>query len=428
MLGPAGCLTENELGTTNCIPDHWGIIPRTMMLLLKDPNTSLRASSIELYQDGAFDLLNDRKHMVLSTIKTQKMISSTEPAVHLRKQKAIAINGVFVHNSSCYCRDCYTNRQKMKQEKKIETKVTQIQENEALGGVFLPVKTPHDVAKICRTIETTRISHSHLLNDRSSRSHCLVQLEVYQNQKAVRILTFVDLAGSERIKKSGVSGTQQSEATHINQSLSNLGRVVHQLGKGDSFVSFRDSTLTKVLQPCFQGSCFTSVIIHVASEQEHVEESICSLRYGSQMSNVKTLISKPINQPDHSDHKKLLRMKIAECETQLRIMESNHLGGHFHPNAVPSEIRSMQDNMNKLEKLKLELSKAKDTRQEARSKNAPDHDDIVVSLQSQVEIIQMIVLRQKSIAHCWIPPSVAFEQKQVELAALKAKLQFVDNL
>ena len=60
----------------------------------------------------------------------------------------------------------------------------------------------------------------------------------------------VDLAGSERIKKTKASGERLREGVKINQGLLALGNVISALGDGTnrSFISYRDSKLTRLLQ------------------------------------------------------------------------------------------------------------------------------------------------------------------------------------
>jgi hypothetical protein len=117
-----------------------------------------------------------------------------------------------------------------------------------VGETRTPIRSPGDVARLTRTVEAVRASQSHNLNERSSRSHCLVTLHLDVTVGlGVRhlVFTFVDLAGSERIKKSGVQGRRQEEAMGINNSLTTLGRVVRQLSKGggrNAHVPFRVST------------------------------------------------------------------------------------------------------------------------------------------------------------------------------------------
>ena len=80
-----------------------------------------------------------------------------------------------------------------------------------------------------KVVEITRSAKSHALNERSSRSHCIVTL--YCTRKVGKSMTtskflFVDLAGSERIKKSESEFLKAEEAKNINMSLTTLGRCI----------------------------------------------------------------------------------------------------------------------------------------------------------------------------------------------------------
>jgi len=81
-------------------------------------------------------------------------------------------------------------------------------------------------------VEATRTAKSHALNDRSSRSHCIVTIKQTLKKGSGVIsnkFTFVDLAGSERIKKSGVTNLAALEAKNVNTSLTSLGLVIREL-------------------------------------------------------------------------------------------------------------------------------------------------------------------------------------------------------
>jgi hypothetical protein len=68
-----------------------------------------------------------------------------------------------------------------------------------VGETLQPLRSAADVARLARTVELTRTAVGHLLNARSSRSHCLVHLHLTEQVAGGgvtrRQLLFVDLAG-----------------------------------------------------------------------------------------------------------------------------------------------------------------------------------------------------------------------------------------
>lgn len=86
-----------------------------------------------------------------------------------------------------------------------------------------------------------------LLNDHSSRSHCVFTINVYVKEMLVEgvvtvrtgKLNLVDLAGSENISRSGAVNTRAREAGNINQSLLTLGRVIKALVEHQQHIPYR---------------------------------------------------------------------------------------------------------------------------------------------------------------------------------------------
>jgi Kinesin motor domain len=78
----------------------------------------------------------------------------------------------------------------------------------------------------------------------------------------------VDLAGSERTKDTGnTEGLRMKELCNINQSLSNLGKVIFELAencktknKQARYVNFRESKLTHLLKDSLGGNAKTVMI------------------------------------------------------------------------------------------------------------------------------------------------------------------------
>ena len=87
----------------------------------------------------------------------------------------------------------------------------------------------------------------HDINARSSRSHCLLVINVAATDAASGVrtvgkLTLCDLAGSERITKTGATGLTLTEAQNINKSLLELGNVISALMQQSKHVPYRCSS------------------------------------------------------------------------------------------------------------------------------------------------------------------------------------------
>jgi hypothetical protein len=157
-----------------------------------------------------------------------------------------------------------------------------------IGEKRVLLSSASDVARLSRTIELTRTAVGHLLNARSSRSHCLVHLHVAERLPgggggevalSKRRLLFADLAGSERILKTGAEGVAAQQAVAINTSLTALGKCVRAIASRQDYVPYRESTLTQLLRSSLAGRAALSAVVTVASDAAHTDESKCSLEY-----------------------------------------------------------------------------------------------------------------------------------------------------
>jgi kinesin family protein C1 len=84
------------------------------------------------------------------------------------------------------------------------------------------------------------------------------------NQTLSGSLNLVDLAGSERLAPDAI-GQRAEETNSINKSLSSLTDVSTAIGQNDSYVPFRNSKLTYLLQPTLSGdgmACMSEYIVN----------------------------------------------------------------------------------------------------------------------------------------------------------------------
>lgn len=168
-----------------------------------------------------------------------------------------------------------------------------------------------------------------LMNSHSSRSHSLFQITVERSEigvdgkQHIRVgkLNMVDLAGSERLGKTGATGDRLKEATKINQSLSTLCHVISSLTDPKStYVPYRDSKLTRLLQDSLGGNTKTIMIANVGPADYNYDETLNTLRYANRAKNIQ---NKPRINEDPKDA--LLREyqeEIQKLKQQLDALNS----------------------------------------------------------------------------------------------------------
>ena len=137
------------------------------------------------------------------------------------------------------------------------------------------------------------------MNDTSSRSHTIFKLVIesresnrngYEGDGAVLVATLnlVDLAGSESVKHTGAIGQRAKEGGKINQSLLSLSRVIVALSIPGSHVPYRESNLTRLLQPSLSGNAKMSIVCCITPADRFLEETRSTLQFASRAKLVKT--------------------------------------------------------------------------------------------------------------------------------------------
>ncbi|KAJ2083492.1 hypothetical protein H4R24_000765 [Coemansia sp. RSA 988] len=200
------------------------------------------------------------------------------------------------------------------------------------------------------------------MNERSSRSHTIFRIVIESREKSadgegdsgdegrlarrqqrlstgsfteseefsgavkVSCLNLVDLAGSERVGQTGAEGQRLKEGAHINKSLLALGTVIARLSEdgGDrGHVPYRDSKLTRILQPSIGGNAKTLIICTITPSPDYADEALSTLKFASR---AKTIRNTPeVNEELRGDA--LLRQlkRTSELEKEVAQMKEIEL-------------------------------------------------------------------------------------------------------
>ncbi|POO03725.1 Kinesin-like protein [Trema orientale] len=248
-------------------------------------------------------------------------------------------------------------------------------------GVFVAglkeeiVNNAEQVLKLLESGEANRHFGETNMNVRSSRSHTIFRMVIeskgkdtnfssdYLSSDAIRVsvLNLVDLAGSERIAKTGAGGVRLKEGKHINKSLMVLGNVINKLSDGAKnrgHIPYRDSKLTRILQPALGGNAKTSIVCTIAPEEVHVEETKGTLHFASRAKRIANCVQ--VNEI-LTDAALLKRQKLEIEELRMKLQGS-------HAEVLEQEILKLRNDLLKYEleheKLEMQLEEERKSHKE----------------------------------------------------------------
>ncbi|KAJ6896761.1 kinesin-like protein KIN-7E isoform X2 [Populus alba x Populus x berolinensis] len=166
------------------------------------------------------------------------------------------------------------------------------------------------------------------LNEKSSRSHQILRLTIessaceFLGKESSTTLSatvnFVDLAGSERASQAISTGARLKEGCHINRSLLTLGTVIRKLSnRRQGHINYRDSKLTRLLQPALGGNARTAIICTLSPARSHVEQTRNTLLFACCAKEVTTKAQVNVVMSDKALVKHLQK-EVARLESELR--------------------------------------------------------------------------------------------------------------
>ncbi|XP_015892536.3 kinesin-like protein KIN-7E [Ziziphus jujuba] len=222
--------------------------------------------------------------------------------------------------------------------------------------------------ELLSTCEAQRQIGETSLNEKSSRSHQIIKLSIESSAREflgkdksttlAASVNFIDLAGSERASQALSAGTRLKEGCHINRSLLTLGTVIRKLSKGrQGHINYRDSKLTRILQPALGGNARTAIICTLSPARSHVEQTRNTLLFACCAKEVTTKAQVNVVMSDKALVKHLQK-ELARLESELRT--PGPTSSSFDYGAL---LRKKDLQIEKMEKEIRELTKQRDLAQ-----------------------------------------------------------------
>lgn len=133
------------------------------------------------------------------------------------------------------------------------------------------------------------------MNHTSSRSHCIFRVVIKSKVEGSNVtlqstINLIDLAGSEGVAKSDINGKRLKEGSAINKSLLSMYTVINKLNRKEKYIGFRESKLTRILQPYLGGTSYTAIICNIHPLKDNYQESINTLRFAMCAGGVKNSV------------------------------------------------------------------------------------------------------------------------------------------
>jgi hypothetical protein len=192
------------------------------------------------------------------------------------------------------------------------------------------------------------------LNEKSSRSHSIFRLnlethKVVDGKTKIYLsqLNLIDLAGSENVSKAKTEGIRLREGSNINKSLLALSNVIQKLSiNNKTFANYRDSKLTRLLQPALNGNSKTMILCTIVEHAACLSETLNTLHFGSRAKNIKTTIK--VN--EILDEKGKVMIENNQLKSKIKHLEDLIMERKEAEGGVVDKLKNQNEMISTLEK------------------------------------------------------------------------------
>jgi centromeric protein E len=186
------------------------------------------------------------------------------------------------------------------------------------------------------------------MNHTSSRSHCIFKINLRSKLQGSKneicsSINLIDLAGSEGVAKSDIGGKRLKEGSSINKSLLSMYNVITKLNKKADFICFRESKLTRILQPYLGGNSLTAIICNINPLISNYNESVSTLRFAMCAGGIKNNVKINFKAKDNSKLIEDMENDLKAIEEEIAEVESRQQSHQDKTMAIEEEIRENRE-------------------------------------------------------------------------------------
>ena len=269
------------------------------------------------------------------------------------------------------------------------------------------------------------------MNSQSSRSHTIFKVYIESSDDYCALasqMNFVDLAGSEGVQKTKAEDIRLREGSNINKSLLSLSSVIQKLSQskgGKNYINFRDSKMTRLLQPALSGNSKTAVICNVSPDINYYQETLNTLLFGSKTKRIKTdakmneiIINeeqiKNVNEENKRLYEKCQELEVSlsqsveafnkivdeknNCESRFNACVKEHADQNLKISEENFRLQKMMnDKENEILKIQIDLDQLKKKNNEICCRLADEKNEKFDVLNANLELNTLVNEKNKEI-------------------------------